>query len=236
MPQHPLGQRPQLRAGLHPDLVAQVTARRLVGRDRVGLPPAPVERRDREAPEPLAQRVRGGQRLQFGQRGGRAARGDLRGEVVLHQQQVFLGQPRAFGVACVGGGQLRLAPPAAAGVGEPGRGVVVVSGEPGDPGAAAQVLDGEHVQLGGPGDDPVAALQPRAPGGGERSAGPGDVRLHGLDRRRRRVVPEPVGERGRGDRPRGGQREQRQHLAGLAPGHGHAVDGYGAEHRQHAQS
>ena len=141
-----------------------------------------------------------GQRLQFGQRACRAACGDLRGEVVLHQQQVLLGQPGPFGVPGLGGGQLRLATPASTGFGEPARGVVVVPGEPRDPGPAPQVLDGKHVQLGGPRDDPVAALQPGTPGRGERRAGPGDVRLHRLDRRRRRVVPEPVGERGRRDR------------------------------------
>ena len=65
----------------------------------------------------------GGQRLQFGQRRGRAARGDLRGEVVLHQQQVLLGEPRAFGLARVGGGQLGLTAPPPPGLGEPVRGV-----------------------------------------------------------------------------------------------------------------
>src|SRR6185312_13790965 len=116
VPQNPLRQRAQLRAGLHPGLVVQVTAGGLVSRDRVGLPPAPVQRRDRQAPDALAQRVGRGQRLQLGQRGVRTARGDLRGEVVLHQQQVLFGQPRAFGVARVGGGQLRLAAPPAAGL------------------------------------------------------------------------------------------------------------------------
>src|SRR6185295_1476735 len=98
VPQNPLRQRSQLRTGFHPDLIAQVTAGGLVRRGRVGLPPAAVQRRDREAPDPLAQRVGRGERLQLGQRGVGAARGDLRGEVVLHQQQVLFGQPRAFGV------------------------------------------------------------------------------------------------------------------------------------------
>ena len=89
------------RSGLRPEFGVEHVPGALVGRQRVGLPPGPVERQHQAAVQPLAQRMRGGEGLELVQHLGVPPGGQLQVDQLLAGRQLQLGQP----------GGLRLGPP-----------------------------------------------------------------------------------------------------------------------------
>ena len=128
--------------GVDAQLVGQHPGDAAVRGQRVGRAPRPVQRRDQQRPQPLAQRVLRDQRLQLADQLARRPEREPRRQLVLGQPQPGLGQPhpvRRHPVAVARGGQHLgveelQARPAGGGrgggvaVGEPGR---ALGGEPG---------------------------------------------------------------------------------------------------------
>jgi hypothetical protein len=84
----------QVRARLDAELLHQHPAGRLVGRQRIGLPPAAVEGDHQLLMQPFPQRVRGGQRLKLADHLGMTAERQIGVDPVLEDTDVQLLQPR----------------------------------------------------------------------------------------------------------------------------------------------
>jgi hypothetical protein len=110
--QHLPFERGQLRAGVDAQLVRQQSGHPAMGRQRVGLPARPVQRRHQQRPQPLAQRVGRDQRLQHARHLARRTELHAGGELVLGQPQARLLQPDAVGPRPlrVAGGRQHLGP------------------------------------------------------------------------------------------------------------------------------
>ena len=79
--------------GLDPELADEGGAQLAVCAQRVGLAPSPVQRQQALGPEPLPQRVAGGQRLEFCDRLPVASAHELRVHPRLQDSKAFLLQP-----------------------------------------------------------------------------------------------------------------------------------------------
>ena len=86
----------QLGAGLDAELIRQHRAQLPVGAQRIRLATAPIEREQAVVPEPLAQRMRGGQRLELRDRLVVAAARELRLDPRFERAQPPLLEPRPF--------------------------------------------------------------------------------------------------------------------------------------------
>lgn len=84
----------QVRARLDAELLHQYPAGRLVGRKRIGLPPAAVEGDHQLPMQPFPQRVRGGQRLKLADHLGMTAERQIGVDPVLEDTDAQLLQPR----------------------------------------------------------------------------------------------------------------------------------------------
>ena len=83
----------QLRAGFQAELGVEHGPGALVGGERVGLPPGPVEREHQPAVQPLTQRMGGGELLEVAEHLGVPAGGQLQVDQFLPGRQLQLGQP-----------------------------------------------------------------------------------------------------------------------------------------------
>ena len=88
----------ELGARVHAELVGEQPPGVGVHRERLGLPSAAVQRQHQQLAQPLAQRVRGGQRGQLGDRLRVAADLQIEVEPGLDEEQVPLLQPGALGL------------------------------------------------------------------------------------------------------------------------------------------
>ena len=227
----------QPRPGLEPELVGQPGPHALVGRQRVGLAPRPVERGDQQLPQALLVRVRRDGRLQLADhvvpelRAGR--------EPGLDELHARLLEPGPVGRGPVAGRRQQLARVALRA--QLGRAASIAGVEPlgGGRGVAEQAERVDRARLD---REPVAAL---AAGDhrrvAERPPQPRDLRLQRVAVRRG-ARPQLVEQAVRAHEDPGLEREAHQQLRRLAARHRHgppvAADLDGPQHRdlQHVRS
>ncbi len=89
----------QIGPRLDPQLLRQYASGALERRQRVALPAAAIQREHQLTPEPLAERMRGHERLEFGNQLGRSARGQVGVDPVLEGDDAHLVQPTRLGRA-----------------------------------------------------------------------------------------------------------------------------------------
>ena len=102
LPEDRLGEGPQLRRRVDAQLVGQPAAQPVVERERVRLPPAPVERDHEQPVQPLAQRVQGRQPLQVGDRLAVPAELEQELQPIFERADPQLLQARALGLDPLG--------------------------------------------------------------------------------------------------------------------------------------
>ena len=98
LPEDRLGEGPQLRRRVDAQLVGQPAAQPVVQRERVRLPPAPIERDHEQPVQPLAQRVQGRQPLEVGDRLAVPAQLEQELESIFDRRYPHLLQARALGL------------------------------------------------------------------------------------------------------------------------------------------
>ena len=217
LPQHRSLELAQLLAGLDAQLLRQYRPGPAVRGQRIGLPPAPVQREHQKPPQPLAERIPGHQALQLP--------GNLRGQPqldigldpALHRHQPKLLQPGALPGQSLHIGHVgkRAAPPQPQRLPEPGgrgRRLPVLQRLPARPG---QPLEPVGVQLTRSRRQGVTAA-PRDQRGirAHQRAQPGQMRPQRPGRsRRRRGPPQILGQPLRRNHPSPRYQQQREHCA-----------------------
>jgi hypothetical protein len=212
----------QLGPGFSAQLVDQDPAGRLVGGQRLALTPAPLQRQHQQCMQVLAQRVRGGEPVQFDDRVGVVAQLHLRLQAGFPRLQADLLQvrhgPLRQQVRTGVGERLtapqqqrrrrlrrRLLPQAVAG---------------GRPRAGQRVLEPGHIKLTGLEAQHIAPATGSNPGPArlaQRLPQPLHVILHACPGRRRRIgSPQHLGQLTDRHQFAGVQQQRRQHRPGLA--------------------
>ena len=161
----------QLGPGLDPELVDEGGAQLAVCAQRVGLAPSAVQRQQALGPEPLTQRVPGGQRLEFCDRLPVASAHELRVHPRLEDAKALLLQPcllRRGERKIAEVGQRRASPQSQRLVQEPDGGGRVPCGQRFTP-AGRELLEPQHVQLAGRDSQDIARGRVTS-----RSASPAD--------------------------------------------------------------
>ncbi len=234
--QDPLLELGQFGARVDAQLLREEPAGVRVHREGLGLPAAAVQRHHQQFAQPLAQRVRGGQRGQLGD--GLRVAADLQVQVQprLGELESPLLQPGALVVRVrAGHGGQRLAVPQAQHLVDQGARLAAVPGRPRLLGLARQVLCQRQVERRPVGPDRVAAGLAHQGVLAQDLAQPGGVRTDRGQRLRGRVLaPERVDQLARGRRPALAQQQRGQQGALLGRARGERLRAppgpYGAEH------